>query len=73
MYVVYTTHDSLLKKQGLPLFNQIISWITLGKRAVKSDELMLLYQVISSNCPFTSVLLLLKEIILLNENNNNQL
>ncbi|XP_045742566.1 GPI ethanolamine phosphate transferase 1 isoform X3 [Mirounga angustirostris] len=30
MCVVYTTHDSLLKKQGLPLFNQIISWITLA-------------------------------------------
>jgi len=32
MCVVYTTHDSLLKKQGLPLFNQIISWITLGMK-----------------------------------------
>ncbi|XP_032728188.1 GPI ethanolamine phosphate transferase 1 [Lontra canadensis] len=34
MYVVYTTHDSLLKKQGLPLFNQIISWITLASSFV---------------------------------------
>uniref|UniRef100_A0A452QM35 GPI ethanolamine phosphate transferase 1 n=1 Tax=Ursus americanus TaxID=9643 RepID=A0A452QM35_URSAM len=46
MCVVYTTHDSLRKKQGLPLFNQIISWITLGKRAIKLNKLMLLYQVI---------------------------
>ncbi|XP_006731719.1 GPI ethanolamine phosphate transferase 1 [Leptonychotes weddellii] len=34
MCVVYTTHDSLLKKQGLPLFNQIISWITLASSFV---------------------------------------
>uniref|UniRef100_A0A8C7BCL5 GPI ethanolamine phosphate transferase 1 n=1 Tax=Neovison vison TaxID=452646 RepID=A0A8C7BCL5_NEOVI len=34
MYVVYTTHDSLLKKQGLPVFNQIISWITLASSFV---------------------------------------
>ncbi|XP_077916346.1 GPI ethanolamine phosphate transferase 1 isoform X2 [Halichoerus grypus] len=34
MCVVYTTHDSLLKKQGLPHFNQIISWITLASSFV---------------------------------------
>ncbi|XP_025742516.1 GPI ethanolamine phosphate transferase 1 isoform X2 [Callorhinus ursinus] len=34
MCVVYTTHDSLLKKQGLPLLNQIISWITLASSFV---------------------------------------
>lgn len=31
MYVVYSTHHSLLKKEGLPLMNQIVSWATLGK------------------------------------------
>ncbi|XP_015295163.3 GPI ethanolamine phosphate transferase 1 isoform X3 [Macaca fascicularis] len=30
MYVVYSTQSSLLRKQGLPLMNQIISWATLG-------------------------------------------
>ncbi|XP_034498102.1 GPI ethanolamine phosphate transferase 1 [Ailuropoda melanoleuca] len=34
MCVAYTTHDSLRKKQGLPLFNQIISWITLASSFV---------------------------------------
>ncbi|XP_027433106.1 GPI ethanolamine phosphate transferase 1 isoform X3 [Zalophus californianus] len=34
MCVVYTTHDSLLKKQGLPLLNQIISWIILASSFV---------------------------------------
>uniref|UniRef100_A0A8B9Q3G1 GPI ethanolamine phosphate transferase 1 n=1 Tax=Apteryx owenii TaxID=8824 RepID=A0A8B9Q3G1_APTOW len=28
-YVVSSTHDSLQNKQGLPVFNQIISWTTL--------------------------------------------
>lgn len=30
-YVVSSTHDSLKNKQGLPVLNQIISWMTLGK------------------------------------------
>lgn len=30
-YVVSSTHNSLKNKQGLPVFNQIISWMTLGK------------------------------------------
>uniref|UniRef100_A0A8C6AUV1 GPI ethanolamine phosphate transferase 1 n=1 Tax=Monodon monoceros TaxID=40151 RepID=A0A8C6AUV1_MONMO len=30
MCVVYGTHNSLLKKQGLPLINQVISWIILA-------------------------------------------
>ncbi|XP_004422654.1 PREDICTED: GPI ethanolamine phosphate transferase 1 isoform X1 [Ceratotherium simum simum] len=34
MYVVYSTHNSLLKKQGLPRINQIISWITLASSFV---------------------------------------
>ncbi|KAJ8789222.1 hypothetical protein J1605_022157 [Eschrichtius robustus] len=28
--VVYGTHNSLLKKQGLPLINQVVSWIILA-------------------------------------------
>lgn len=38
MCVVYGTHHSLLKKQGLPLLNQIVSWTILGKRSIKSNE-----------------------------------
>ncbi|XP_012629942.2 GPI ethanolamine phosphate transferase 1 isoform X1 [Microcebus murinus] len=34
MYVVYSTHSSLLKKQGLPLMNQIVSWATLASSLV---------------------------------------
>uniref|UniRef100_A0A8P0NW07 GPI ethanolamine phosphate transferase 1 n=1 Tax=Canis lupus familiaris TaxID=9615 RepID=A0A8P0NW07_CANLF len=34
MYVVYSTHHSLLKKQGLPFLNQIISWIILASSFV---------------------------------------
>ncbi|XP_023368169.1 GPI ethanolamine phosphate transferase 1 [Otolemur garnettii] len=34
MYVVYSTHSSLLKKQGLPLINQIVSWATLASSLV---------------------------------------
>ncbi|XP_008838868.1 GPI ethanolamine phosphate transferase 1 isoform X2 [Nannospalax galili] len=34
MYVVYSTHNSLLKKQGLPLINQIVSWATLASSLV---------------------------------------
>uniref|UniRef100_A0A9L0ID54 GPI ethanolamine phosphate transferase 1 n=1 Tax=Equus asinus TaxID=9793 RepID=A0A9L0ID54_EQUAS len=34
MYVVYSTDNSLLKKQGLPLINQIISWIILASSFV---------------------------------------
>lgn len=34
MYVVYSTHISLLKKEGLPLMNQIVSWATLGSSLV---------------------------------------
>uniref|UniRef100_A0A2K5YX59 GPI ethanolamine phosphate transferase 1 n=1 Tax=Mandrillus leucophaeus TaxID=9568 RepID=A0A2K5YX59_MANLE len=30
MYVVYSTQSSLLRKQGLPLMNQVISWATLA-------------------------------------------
>jgi len=30
-YVVSSTHDSLKNKEGLPVLNQLISWITLGK------------------------------------------
>ncbi|XP_021053247.1 GPI ethanolamine phosphate transferase 1 [Mus pahari] len=34
MYVVYSTHHSLLKKEGLPLTNQIVSWATLASSLV---------------------------------------
>lgn len=34
MYVVYSTHNSLFKKQGLPLMNQIVSWATLASSLV---------------------------------------
>lgn len=34
MYVVYSTHHSLLKKEGLPLMNQIVSWATLASSLV---------------------------------------
>lgn len=34
MYVVYSTHSSLLKKQGLPLMNQIVSWAILASSLV---------------------------------------
>ncbi|XP_010643165.1 GPI ethanolamine phosphate transferase 1 isoform X1 [Fukomys damarensis] len=34
MYVVYNTHSSLLRKQGLPLTNQIVSWATLASSLV---------------------------------------
>uniref|UniRef100_A0A8C9WDG5 GPI ethanolamine phosphate transferase 1 n=1 Tax=Scleropages formosus TaxID=113540 RepID=A0A8C9WDG5_SCLFO len=30
-YVVSSTHSSLSQKQGLPLFNQLVSWMTLGE------------------------------------------
>ncbi|KAM9304307.1 GPI ethanolamine phosphate transferase 1 isoform 5-T5 [Morus bassanus] len=33
-YVVSTTHDSLKNKQGLPVLNQIISWMTLVSSSV---------------------------------------
>ncbi|XP_012507192.1 PREDICTED: GPI ethanolamine phosphate transferase 1-like [Propithecus coquereli] len=42
MYVVYSTHSSLLKKQGLPLMNQIVSWTTLGKRLHKPNKVFFL-------------------------------
>ncbi|XP_059977057.1 GPI ethanolamine phosphate transferase 1 isoform X5 [Lagenorhynchus albirostris] len=32
--VVYGTHNSLLKKQGLPLINQVVSWIILASSFV---------------------------------------
>nr|XP_012301835.1 GPI ethanolamine phosphate transferase 1 isoform X4 [Aotus nancymaae] len=34
MYVVYSTQSSLLRKQGLPLTNQIISWATLASSLI---------------------------------------
>uniref|UniRef100_A0A8C9QQT6 GPI ethanolamine phosphate transferase 1 n=1 Tax=Spermophilus dauricus TaxID=99837 RepID=A0A8C9QQT6_SPEDA len=34
MYVVYSTHNSLLKKQGLPLMNQVVSWAILASSLV---------------------------------------
>ncbi|XP_036058853.1 GPI ethanolamine phosphate transferase 1 isoform X1 [Onychomys torridus] len=34
MYVVYSTHHSLLKKEGLPFMNQIVSWATLASSLV---------------------------------------
>uniref|UniRef100_A0A4W2I7X6 GPI ethanolamine phosphate transferase 1 n=1 Tax=Bos indicus x Bos taurus TaxID=30522 RepID=A0A4W2I7X6_BOBOX len=34
MCVVYSTHNSLLKKQGLPLLNQIVSWTILASSFV---------------------------------------
>nr|KAF6423356.1 phosphatidylinositol glycan anchor biosynthesis class N [Rousettus aegyptiacus] len=34
MFAVYSTHNSLLKKQGLPLINQIISWVILASSFV---------------------------------------
>lgn len=34
MWVVYSTHNSLLKKQGLPLTNQVVSWIILASSFV---------------------------------------
>lgn len=30
MYIVYSTHNSLQRKQGLPLLNQTISWLILA-------------------------------------------
>lgn len=37
VYVVYSTHHSLLKKEGLPFMNQIVSWATLGKWPLKPN------------------------------------
>uniref|UniRef100_A0A8C9AIB3 GPI ethanolamine phosphate transferase 1 n=1 Tax=Prolemur simus TaxID=1328070 RepID=A0A8C9AIB3_PROSS len=34
MYVVHSTHSSLLKKQGVPLMNQFVSWATLASSLV---------------------------------------
>ncbi|XP_028631437.1 GPI ethanolamine phosphate transferase 1 isoform X2 [Grammomys surdaster] len=34
VYVVYSTHHSLLKKEGLPLMNQMVSWATLASSLV---------------------------------------
>ncbi|XP_069324028.1 GPI ethanolamine phosphate transferase 1 [Eulemur rufifrons] len=34
MYVVHSTHSSLLKKQGVPLMNQIVSWATLASSLI---------------------------------------
>ncbi|KAM8781096.1 GPI ethanolamine phosphate transferase 1 [Rhynchonycteris naso] len=34
MCVVYSTHNSLLRKQGLPLINQIVSWTVLASSLV---------------------------------------
>lgn len=34
MWAVYSTHNSLLKKQGLPLTNQVVSWIILASSFV---------------------------------------
>uniref|UniRef100_A0A5F9CW05 GPI ethanolamine phosphate transferase 1 n=1 Tax=Oryctolagus cuniculus TaxID=9986 RepID=A0A5F9CW05_RABIT len=34
MYVVYSTNSSLLRKQGLPLMNQILSWAVLASSLV---------------------------------------
>ncbi|XP_023578925.1 GPI ethanolamine phosphate transferase 1 isoform X2 [Octodon degus] len=34
MYVVYSTNSSLLKKKGLPLVNQIVSWATLASSLI---------------------------------------
>ncbi|XP_066102910.1 GPI ethanolamine phosphate transferase 1 [Saccopteryx bilineata] len=34
MCVVYSTHNSLLRKQGLPLTNQIVSWAVLASSLV---------------------------------------
>ncbi|XP_049756104.1 GPI ethanolamine phosphate transferase 1-like [Elephas maximus indicus] len=34
MLVVYSTHSSLLRKQGLPLLNQIVSWTILASSLV---------------------------------------
>ncbi|XP_006756859.1 PREDICTED: GPI ethanolamine phosphate transferase 1 isoform X2 [Myotis davidii] len=34
MWAVYSTHNSLLKKQGLPLINQVVSWIILASSFV---------------------------------------
>lgn len=34
MYVVYSTNSSLLRKQGLPLVNQILSWAVLASSLV---------------------------------------
>ncbi|XP_045383342.1 GPI ethanolamine phosphate transferase 1 [Lemur catta] len=34
MYVVHSTHSNLLKKQGVPLMNQIVSWATLASSLV---------------------------------------
>lgn len=36
-YIVGTTHNSLKMKQGLPIMNQIISWMTLGKKYFLSN------------------------------------
>ncbi|XP_048219310.1 GPI ethanolamine phosphate transferase 1 isoform X2 [Perognathus longimembris pacificus] len=34
MYIVYSTHSSLSKKEGLPLSNQIVSWAILASSLV---------------------------------------
>ncbi|XP_062933167.1 GPI ethanolamine phosphate transferase 1 isoform X2 [Cynocephalus volans] len=34
MYVVYSTHSSLLRKGGLPAMNQVVSWATLASSLV---------------------------------------
>lgn len=34
VYVVYSTHHSLLRKEGLPLLNQSVSWATLASSLV---------------------------------------
>lgn len=34
MFAVYSTHNSLLKKQGLPFINQIVSWVILASSFV---------------------------------------
>ncbi|KAL2777962.1 GPI ethanolamine phosphate transferase 1 [Daubentonia madagascariensis] len=61
MYVVYSTHSSLLKKQGLPLINQIISWTTLASSLVVPllSSLGLFQRLFSVLLSFMSTYLLL--------------
>lgn len=45
MYVVSSTHNSLKNKQGLPVFNQIVSWMTLGKHLASQTCFLIFFRV----------------------------
>ncbi|XP_058500893.1 GPI ethanolamine phosphate transferase 1 [Solea solea] len=60
-YVPSFTHSSLQQKQGLPLFNQIISWITLGSSMLVPllSSTRLFHRLLSIFLSFTATYLLL--------------